>query len=64
MYLCPRTKYTDSNPTAMQHPACGMVTPRVSRGGDLLILERQHDDNLDLQSNQAQAIQACKAKMC
>ena len=28
------------NPTATQHPACGMMTLRVFKGEDLLILER------------------------
>ena len=32
-----------SSPTATQHPACGLVTSRVSRGEDLLCLERQHE---------------------
>ena len=32
-----------SSPAATQHPACGMVTSRVSRGEDLLCLERRHE---------------------
>jgi len=59
-------KHPYSSPTATQHPACGTVTSRVSRGEDLLCLERLHeladlDKQGDMQVKHAKASWTCKA---
>ena len=41
--MAPHLAHLYSTPTAMQHPGGGMLTSRVTKGEDLLYLERLHN---------------------